>query len=165
MQEFLTTQNGFRLATSVGGVLTGRGLVKSEWLRSYVPGEEPAQFDMTIQSVQQLLSFAVFVTLRIVGVGFHRASLSDAGCEHKSLGLFPGDNNPVGTGLASAYGSVSVCAKPYGLLPWGSLGSPSVGAASFLGGFTLPRFKALPMVVIFPSAMSFARLEIRGARS
>jgi hypothetical protein len=24
-QEFLTTQNGFRLATSVGGVLTGRG--------------------------------------------------------------------------------------------------------------------------------------------
>ena len=25
VQEFLTTQNGFRLATSVGGVLTGRG--------------------------------------------------------------------------------------------------------------------------------------------
>jgi len=121
--------------------------------------------EFLINAVQQLLSFAVFVTLRIVGAGFHRASLSDAGCEHKSLGLFPGDNNPVGTELASAHGSVSVCSKPYGLFPCGSLGSPSVGAALFLGGFTLPRFKALPMVVIFASAMSFARLEMRGARS
>ena len=65
---------------------------------------------------------------------------------------------------ASTYSSVNVCAKLYGLLPWG-LGSFSVGAASFLAGFTLPRFKALPIVVTLPSAMSFARLEIRGARS
>jgi predicted phage terminase large subunit-like protein len=46
VQEFLTTQNGFRLATSVGGVLTGRGA-------DYIIIDDPLKPDEALSETQR----------------------------------------------------------------------------------------------------------------
>ena len=55
VQEFVTTRQGYRLATSTGGVLTGRGAdiiaiddqelrIGAVWARSRKPSETPVRF-------------------------------------------------------------------------------------------------------------------------
>ena len=46
VQEFLTTQNGFRLATSVGGVLTGRGA-------DFIIIDDPLKSDEALSETQR----------------------------------------------------------------------------------------------------------------
>ena len=47
------------------------------------------RLELLINAVHQFLSFAVFVTLRIVRAGFHGASLPDALSERKGLEFLP----------------------------------------------------------------------------
>ena len=48
--------------------------------------------ELLINAVQQFLSFAIFVTLRIVRAGFHGGSMPAAVSERKYLNFFPGEN-------------------------------------------------------------------------
>ena len=47
--------------------------------------------ELPIDSVQQFLNFAILVTLRIIGAGFHGASLPDETSQRKDSNFFPSE--------------------------------------------------------------------------